>query len=86
VFEFCSISASKWSLVAFPVAIINLNFPVFAYQAQLSELLLVQPTLPLTGPAVCTAPKKCEASGFCYINDINLAILELLLTYPRVLY
>jgi histone deacetylase 1/2 len=22
--------------------------------------------------------KKSEASGFCYINDINLAILELL--------
>lgn len=30
--------------------------------------------------------KKREASGFCYINDINLAILELLRTYPRVLY
>jgi histone deacetylase 1/2 len=30
--------------------------------------------------------KKREASGFCYINDINLAILELLRTFPRVLY
>ncbi|KAF9535172.1 histone deacetylase RPD3 [Crepidotus variabilis] len=30
--------------------------------------------------------KKREASGFCYINDINLGILELLRTYPRVLY
>ncbi|TFK43973.1 histone deacetylase complex, catalytic component RPD3 [Crucibulum laeve] len=30
--------------------------------------------------------KKREASGFCYINDIVLAILELLRTYPRVLY
>jgi histone deacetylase 1/2 len=30
--------------------------------------------------------KKREASGFCYINDINLAILELLRSYPRVLY
>jgi histone deacetylase 1/2 len=30
--------------------------------------------------------KKREASGFCYINDINLSIIELLRTYPRVLY
>eukprot|EP01090_Pellita_catalonica_P008307 TRINITY_DN1903_c0_g1_i2.p1 TRINITY_DN1903_c0_g1~~TRINITY_DN1903_c0_g1_i2.p1 ORF type:complete len:398 (-),score=58.68 TRINITY_DN1903_c0_g1_i2:104-1297(-) len=30
--------------------------------------------------------KKAEASGFCYINDIVLAILELLKYHPRVLY
>ncbi|KAF4807682.1 Histone deacetylase phd1 [Colletotrichum siamense] len=30
--------------------------------------------------------KKAEASGFCYINDIVLAILQLLRCYPRVLY
>ncbi|KAK7941040.1 Histone deacetylase [Apiospora aurea] len=30
--------------------------------------------------------KKSEASGFCYINDIVLAILQLLRVYPRVLY
>lgn len=30
--------------------------------------------------------KQSEASGFCYINDITLAILELLKYYPRVLY
>jgi acetoin utilization deacetylase AcuC-like enzyme len=30
--------------------------------------------------------KKLEASGFCYVNDIVLCILELLKTYPRVLY
>lgn len=29
---------------------------------------------------------KTEASGFCYINDIVLAILELLKVHPRVLY
>lgn len=27
--------------------------------------------------------KKAEASGFCYINDIVLAILELLKTHQR---
>jgi histone deacetylase 1/2 len=30
--------------------------------------------------------KKNEAAGFCYINDIVICILELLLVYPRVLY
>mmetsp|Transcript_18962 Transcript_18962/g.26247 ORF Transcript_18962/g.26247 Transcript_18962/m.26247 type:complete len:241 (+) Transcript_18962:306-1028(+) len=30
--------------------------------------------------------KKFEASGFCYVNDCVLGILELLKTYERVLY
>ncbi|KAJ3675084.1 hypothetical protein LUZ60_004126 [Juncus effusus] len=30
--------------------------------------------------------KKCEASGFCYINDLVLGILELLKFHARVLY
>ncbi|KMZ72406.1 Histone deacetylase 9 [Zostera marina] len=30
--------------------------------------------------------KKCEASGFCYINDLVLGILELLKYHVRVLY
>ncbi|MCJ1281034.1 histone deacetylase [Xylographa opegraphella] len=30
--------------------------------------------------------KKSEASGFCYINDIVLSILQLLRHHPRVLY
>ncbi|KXN70957.1 YNL330Cp-like protein [Conidiobolus coronatus NRRL 28638] len=30
--------------------------------------------------------KRCEASGFCYVNDIVLGILELLRYHPKVLY
>jgi histone deacetylase 1/2 len=30
--------------------------------------------------------KKSEASGFCYVNDLVLAILELLKRHARVLY
>lgn len=30
--------------------------------------------------------KKAEASGFCYLNDIVLGIIELLRYHPRVLY
>lgn len=35
---------------------------------------------------VCTTRKKSEASGFCYVNDIVLGILELLRYHQRVLY
>jgi histone deacetylase 3 len=30
--------------------------------------------------------RRAEASGFCYVNDIVLAILELLKVHPRVVY
>ena len=30
--------------------------------------------------------KRNEASGFCYVNDIVLSILELLKVHARVLY
>jgi acetoin utilization deacetylase AcuC-like enzyme len=30
--------------------------------------------------------RRTSASGFCYINDIVLCILELLRVYARVLY
>ena len=30
--------------------------------------------------------QKNEASGFCYVNDINMAILYMLRLFPRVLY
>lgn len=30
--------------------------------------------------------KKTGASGFCYVNDIVICILQLLEQYPRVLY
>jgi histone deacetylase 1/2 len=30
--------------------------------------------------------KRSEASGFCYVNDLVLGILELLKTHARVLY
>ncbi len=32
------------------------------------------------------APGPAQASGFCYVNDIVLAILELLKHHQRVLY
>uniref|UniRef100_A0A0X3P5T6 Histone deacetylase 3 n=1 Tax=Schistocephalus solidus TaxID=70667 RepID=A0A0X3P5T6_SCHSO len=43
-------------------------------------------TLLLTGLEAFITPKKFEASGFCYVNDIVIAILELLKHHARVLY
>ena len=43
-------------------------------------------TLQSIGLVVCTMRKKSEASGFCYINDCVLSIIELLKVHERVLY
>jgi hypothetical protein len=37
-------------------------------------------------PHINTPYRKDEASGFCYVNDIVLAVLELLKYHARVLY
>lgn len=44
------------------------------------------PVFPLTTLHPTPSPPPCQASGFCYINDIVLAILELLKYHRRVLY
>lgn len=43
-------------------------------------------TIPLYLPRSSVLIAKSEASGFCYVNDCVLAILELLKTHQRVLY
>ena len=48
--------------------------------------LLLSPLLLVFRAGGLHHAKKSEASGFCYINDIVLAILELLKYHARVLY
>jgi histone deacetylase 1/2 len=87
VFEFCSISAGGTIGVQ-----VTYYFP--GYCPTLITLLLAAATRIASGAADISInwagglhhAKKREASGFCYINDIVLGILELLRTYPRVLY
>lgn len=46
-------------------------------------------SIPVGLIAFCLPPQtvaQSEASGFCYVNDCVLAILELLKTHQRVLY
>ena len=53
-----------------------------------SELMILKPLLTRQNDVFSLAggmhhAKKAEASGFCYINDIVLAILELLKKHQR---
>ena len=48
-----------------------------------SAVLLLFQTIPLS---IRTSLLPLQASGFCYVNDIVLAILELLKYHARVLY
>ena len=84
VFEFCSISAGG-----------SIGKSVIHYCYPTSNLLFLGAAQRIASGAADIAinwagglhhAKKREASGFCYINDIVLGILELLRTYPRVLY
>ncbi|KAI6182789.1 hypothetical protein M3Y97_00418900 [Aphelenchoides bicaudatus] len=54
--------------------------------AAASKLNLKQADLAINWMGGLHHAKKCEASGFCYTNDIVLAILELLNYHERVLY
>ena len=84
VFEFCSISAGG-----------SIGKSVIHYSNPTSNLLFLGAAQRIASGVADIAinwagglhhAKKREASGFCYINDIVLGILELLRTYPRVLY
>jgi len=84
VFEFCSISAG---------GTIGVHHLLSHRQIRLTFLLAAAKRI-TSGAADISInwagglhhAKKRDASGFCYINDIVLGILELLRTYPRVLY
>lgn len=84
VFEFCSISAGgsigEWH--AHGGRCIAQGFPLAAAQRIASG----GADIAINWAGGLHHAKKREASGFCYINDIVLGILELLRSYPRVLY
>ena len=89
VFEFCSISAggSIGTLINHhkpPPLYLLIFFYVFLGAAQ--RIASGAADIAINWAGGLHHAKKREASGFCYINDIVLGILELLRTYPRVLY
>lgn len=86
VFEFCSISAggsigkdSSW--IQWRTSL-TLLFDTAAAQ----QIANGSADIAINWAGGLHHAKKREASGFCYINDIVLGILELLRTFPRVLY
>ncbi|KAK5679088.1 histone deacetylase [Elasticomyces elasticus] len=54
--------------------------------AATNQLLTSQSDIAISWSGGLHHAHKAEASGFCYINDIVLSILDLLHLFPRVLY
>lgn len=86
IFEFCSISAggSICMLSRLPTVLSSSNFLTSLGAAK--RISSGATDIAINWAGGLHHAKKREASGFCYVNDIVLGILELLRTYPRVLY
>jgi histone deacetylase 1/2 len=83
------------SFVLFPLGVQSVCWPTFSFQFRVTPITIEGAAQRIATGAADIAinwsgglhhAKKREASGFCYINDIVLGILELLRTYPRILY
>ena len=87
VFEFCSISARGSIGTHTHPSFISLSNPTHpSPPAAAQRITSGAADIALNWAGGLHHAKKREASGFCYINDIVLGILELLRTYPRILY
>lgn len=90
LFEFCSLSAGgsigtvTSLLCGFPISICS---PILLYIIEAAQRIANGSTdIAINWAGGLHHAKKREASGFCYVNDIVLGILELLRVFPRVLY
>lgn len=72
MYEFCQLSAGG-SLGRLRVIVLNRNFSGGAQRLNHGES-----DIAINWAGGLHHAKKSEASGFCYVNDIVLAILELL--------
>jgi histone deacetylase 1/2 len=87
VFEFCSISAGG-TIGAFSSAMLSpvRRRSIPSTTAAAKRISSGAADIAINWAGGLHHAKKREASGFCYVNDIVLGILELLRTVPRVLY
>ena len=60
--------------------------PVHVHSLPVIAPILSMLSLKIGGEIISLPPHRDEASGFCYCNDIVLAILRLLEKFKRVLY
>ena len=74
LYEFCSLSAGGSIGIFLLILTFNLNFII----AAAIKLNRGDADIAINWGGGLHHAKKAEASGFCYVNDINLAILELL--------
>lgn len=85
VFDFCSISAGG-SIGSYSSFVLYLASYSYSLTAAAQRIASGAADIAINWAGGLHHAKKREASGFCYINDIVLGILELLRSYPRVLY
>ncbi|KAG5456338.1 MAG: hypothetical protein BJ554DRAFT_3951, partial [Olpidium bornovanus] len=94
MYEFCQISAGgslgrnligKWRKARTPAHVHRLTSKS-ASEDGARRLNSGQADIAINWSGGLHHAKKTEASGFCYVNDIVLAILELLRHHQRVLY
>lgn len=85
LFEFCSISAGGSVGASLPFKAL-FSLTTRPGSAAAHRLMEGEADIAINWAGGLHHAKKREASGFCYINDIVLAILEMLRTVPRVLY
>jgi histone deacetylase 1/2 len=87
VFEFCSISAGGSIGATNPNSLSHIHvYRRTVFSAASEQINSGAADIAINWAGGLHHAKKREAAGFCYINDIVLGILELLRTYPRVLY
>ena len=84
LFDFCSLSAGGSIGISF--SILNNRIYLIRLPAAAQRMASGATDIAINWAGGLHHAKKREASGFCYINDIVLGILELLRVYPRVLY
>lgn len=74
LYEFCSLSSGG----SIGIALIVISYHLINHVAAAQKLNRGEADIAINWGGGLHHAKKAEASGFCYVNDINLAILELL--------
>jgi acetoin utilization deacetylase AcuC-like enzyme len=72
--------------VRVPFCCLSICSPIWTFKAAAQRINSGAADIAINWAGGLHHAKKREASGFCYINDIVLGILELLRTFHRVLY
>lgn len=86
LFEYCGLSAGGSMGKYHPMHVVGHGWLILIWPEGAARLNRGLCDIAINWAGGLHHAKKAEASGFCYVNDIVLGILELLRYYARVLY